>query len=102
MPVPPTMRTQMADARLDRQLRVPSGDQSALEQARVGVVGDADRLASLFVLSVAALGVNDLVLLAPGADKALTEVARRLNPELHLTHLEGFYTHPILDDLFPV
>jgi molybdopterin/thiamine biosynthesis adenylyltransferase len=94
------MRTQMTDARLDRQLRVPGWNQSALAQARVGVVGDADRLASLFVLSAAALGVNNLVLLAPGADEALMEVARRLNPELHLFRVEGFYTHPILDDLF--
>lgn len=90
----------MADARLDRQLRVPGWNQSALAEARVGVVGDADRLASLFVLSAAALGVNDLVLLAPGADGPLLELARRVNPELRLASLEGFYIHPILDDLF--
>jgi molybdopterin/thiamine biosynthesis adenylyltransferase len=86
--------------RLDRQLRVEGWDQRALDQAVIGVVGDDDLLASLFLLSAAALGVNRLKVLAPRVDGALTDIARRLNPELRLTVLEGFFSHPWLGDFF--
>lgn len=86
--------------RLDRQLRIAGWNQRALEEARVGVVGDSDRLASLFLLSAAALGINDVVVIAPWLDERLLDIARRVNPAFNLTFIEGFYTHPVLDDLF--
>jgi molybdopterin/thiamine biosynthesis adenylyltransferase len=86
--------------RLDRQLRIEGWNQSALDQAKVGVVGDIDLLASLFTLSASALGINNLVVVAPVLDKLLVEIAQRINPLFTLTHIEGFYTHPVLDGLF--
>lgn len=86
--------------RLDRQLRVGGWDQRALDQATVGVVGDSDLLASLYVVSAAALGLNNLVVIAPKLDERLLETAHGLNPELRITLLEGFYTHPLMDDIF--
>lgn len=86
--------------RLDRQLRIAGWDQRALEQAVVGVVGDDNLLASLFVLSAAALGLNRLKVIAPRLDGNLTQMAHKLNPELNLAVLEGFYTHPLVGDFF--
>lgn len=86
--------------RLDRQLRIPGWSQEALARARVGVVGDADRLASVFVLGAAALGLNRLTVLAPGLDPLLLEAAHRLNPDLALAFLEGYYTHPAVGRVF--
>jgi molybdopterin/thiamine biosynthesis adenylyltransferase len=90
----------MLQERLDRQLRIEGWDQFALEKAKIGVVGDNDSLASLFVLSASALGINNLVVVAPVLDKVLVEIAEKVNPLFTLTHLEGFYTHPALDDFF--
>jgi molybdopterin/thiamine biosynthesis adenylyltransferase len=86
--------------RLDRQLRIAGWNQQALERAAVGVVGDSDLLASLYVLSAAALGINCLKVIAPRLDATLTDMARKLNPELKLVELEGFYTHPLVGELF--
>ena len=90
----------MGEQRLDRQLRIEGWNQGALEEAHVGVVGDDDRLASIFVLSAAALGLNNLVVIAPRLDEPLLETARRLNGRLNLVYVEGYYTHPLLDELF--
>jgi molybdopterin/thiamine biosynthesis adenylyltransferase len=90
----------LMNPRFDRQLRIEGWDQAALAAARVGVVGDHDLLASLYVLAAAALGLNRLVVLAPSLDERLLDLARRLNPELHLAFIEGFYTHPLMADLF--
>lgn len=87
-------------SRLDRQLRIEGWNQAVLDQARIGIVGDEDLLASFFILSASALGVNDLVVIAPVLDGRLVEMTRKVNPHLSLTHLEGFYTHPVMDDLF--
>jgi molybdopterin/thiamine biosynthesis adenylyltransferase len=86
--------------RLDRQLRIEGWNQAALDEARIGVVGDNDLLASLFILSASALGINDMVVVAPALDGLLVEIARKVNPLFTLTHMEGLYTHPVLDDLF--
>jgi molybdopterin/thiamine biosynthesis adenylyltransferase len=88
------------NARFDRQRRIAGWNQAALAEARVGVVGDHDLLASLYILAAAALGVNHLVVLAPRLDDRLVALARSLNPELHLTFIEGFYAHPLMADLF--
>jgi hypothetical protein len=90
----------MLQERLDRQLRIKGWDQFALEKAKIGVVGDYDSLASLLVLSASALGINNLVVVAPALDKVLVNIAEKLNPLLTLTHLEGFYTHPVLGEFF--
>ncbi len=87
-------------ARLDRQLRIEGWNQNALENAKIGVVGDDDLLASLFLMSASALGVNKTVVLAPVLNPSLVEIAERLNPLFNLTHVEGYYTHPILDEIF--
>ncbi len=86
--------------RLDRQLRIGGWNQSALDKSRIGVVGDDDLLASLFLLSAAALGINQLVVVAPALNGRLVDVARKVNPLLDWAHLEGFYTHPVQDDFF--
>lgn len=81
-------------------MRIEGWNQGALEQARIGVVGDEDLLASMFILSASALGINELVVIAPVLDGRFVEMAGKVNPRLSLTHLQGFYTHPALDDLF--
>jgi hypothetical protein len=47
--------------RFDRQRRAQGWNENALTSARIGVVGDDDRLASLFLMSAAALGIRDKV-----------------------------------------
>jgi molybdopterin/thiamine biosynthesis adenylyltransferase len=90
----------MIEERLDRQLRIKGWDQGALSSARVCVLGGFDLLASLFVLSAAALGINDLIVVAPKLDEDLVATASKINPKLNLTFLEGYFTHPILSDIF--
>lgn len=90
----------MNPSRLDRQLRIAGWDQKALDRACIGVVGDNDRLASLFVLSASALGINRLVVIAPTLNPVLTGIATKINPLFNLTHFEGFYAHPALARLF--
>ncbi len=86
--------------RLDRQLRIEGWNQAALDTARIGVVGDDDLLASLYLLSASALGVNNIVVLAPRLDGKLRDMALKINPALNLVYVEGYYTHPVLDDVF--
>jgi molybdopterin/thiamine biosynthesis adenylyltransferase len=86
--------------RFDRQLRIRGWDQRALDEATIGVVGDDDLLASLYIMSAAALGINNIADIAPVLDDKLINTAKRINPQLNLTHLQGFYTHPLLDDIF--
>ena len=88
------------EERFDRQLRIQGWDQRALDEARIGVVGDDDLLASLYTLSAAALGINNIAVMAPILDENLINTAQRLNPRLNLAHLQGYYTHSLLDDIF--
>jgi len=66
----------------------------------VGVVGDDDRLASLFILSASALGLNQIVVIAPSLEAPLLDLARKINPWLRLIFVKGYYTHPLLADIF--
>ena len=90
----------MRQSRLDRQLRIEGWNQQALDHAKIGVVGDDDLLASLYLMSASALGINHLVILAPSLDPLLVETAKKLNPRFIMTHVEGFYTHPVMDEIF--
>jgi len=90
----------MRQNRLDRQLRIEGWNQQALDNAKIGVVGDDDLLASLYVMSASALGINHVVILAPSLDPLLVETAKKLNPRFIMTHVEGFYTHPVMDEIF--
>ena len=87
-------------SRLDRQLRIEGWNQRALEKATIGVVGDNDLVASLYTISAAALGINNLVVIAPALNTLLVKIAKKLNPRFTLTHVEGFYVHPVMDDIF--
>ena len=100
-PVYPVMQNKLTlDERFDRQLRIRGWDQRALDEAKIGVVGDDDLLASLYILSAAALGIKTIAAIAPVLDENLINTAKRINPHLDLTHLQGYYTHPFLDDMF--
>ncbi|MFH2218030.1 MAG: ThiF family adenylyltransferase [Pseudomonadota bacterium] len=90
----------MSEKRLDRQLRIAGWDQKALSRAKIGVVGDDDLLASLYLMSASALGINNLVVIAPVLDKILSETAEKVNPRVNITHIEGYYTHPVMDGVF--
>lgn len=90
----------MRQSRLDRQIRIEGWNQQALDNAKIGVVGDEDLLASLYVMSASALGINHIVALAPSLDPLLVETAKKLNSRFTLTHMEGFYTHPVIDEFF--
>jgi molybdopterin/thiamine biosynthesis adenylyltransferase len=91
---------EMVEARLDRQVRIPGWEQEALEKGRIAIFGDDDLLGSLYVLSAAALGFNNIILTAPRWDKRLLETAQRVNPRLRLVVIEGYYAHPVLDEIF--
>ena len=97
---PGTSPGDLLDPRLDRQRRIQGWNQQALERARIAVFGDDDLLASLYVLSAAALGLNNIVLIAPNWDRRFVDVARQVNPKLRLAIVEGLYTHPLLDEIF--
>jgi len=88
------------EERLDRQLRIEGWDQRLLDEAKIAVVGDDDLLASLYVMSSSALGLNNLVVIAPRLDETLLETAQKVNPALNMIFVEGFYTHPVMDDIF--
>lgn len=90
----------MQQNRLDRQMRIEGWNQRALENAVVGVVGDNDLLASLYIVSASALGLNKVVVLASELNDILIETAKKLNPRFNLVHIKGFYVHPLLKDLF--
>ena len=60
------------DERLDRQLRIQGWDQAALDKAKIAVVGDNDLLASLFIMSASALGINNISAIGL-CGKAMTE-----------------------------
>ncbi|MGA8180431.1 MAG: ThiF family adenylyltransferase [Desulfobacterales bacterium] len=90
----------MQSSRLDRQLRIEGWNQQALENAKIGVIGDNDLLASLYIMSASALGINHVVALAPVLDPILIEIAHKLNIRFSLTHIDGFFTHPALAELF--
>ncbi|MGD8371047.1 MAG: ThiF family adenylyltransferase [Syntrophobacterales bacterium] len=90
----------LPEERFDRQLRIRGWDQNALAAAKIGVVGDDDLLASMYIMSAAALGINRIAVVAPALDKNLINTAKRINPQLDVTFLQGFYTHPLVDDIF--
>jgi hypothetical protein len=86
--------------RLDRQLRIEGWNQAALAGASIGVVGDADLLTPLYLVSAAALGLNRVVVIAPELDGRFLNLARRINPVFDVQFIEGYYTHPALGELF--
>jgi molybdopterin/thiamine biosynthesis adenylyltransferase len=90
----------MGQNRLDRQLRIEGWNQKALEKAKIGVVGDNDLLASIYIMSASALGINDIVVVAPDLDNRLIEIAKKINLNFTLTCVKGFYTHPVMEELF--
>ncbi|MBI4379791.1 MAG: ThiF family adenylyltransferase [candidate division NC10 bacterium] len=90
----------MLEERLDRQLRIEGWDQRLLTEARIGVVGDDDLLVSLYAMSSSALGLNNMVVIAPRLDDSLLDTARRINPAFNMILIEGYYTHPVMDDIF--
>jgi molybdopterin/thiamine biosynthesis adenylyltransferase len=94
------IRLLMRENRLDRQLRIEGWNQQALENAKVGVVGDDDLLASLYIMSASALGINNVLVLSPTLNAILVEIAKKLNPRFVMTHVEGFYTHPDMYEIF--
>ncbi len=93
-------RAAMDAERLDRQLLIDGWDQSALDDAKIALAADSDLMASIFIMSAAALGINFITALSPGLDERLIRAARSLNPRLTLVSLRGLYTHPALDDIF--
>jgi molybdopterin/thiamine biosynthesis adenylyltransferase len=89
----------MRPNRLDRQLRIEGWNQQVLENAKVGIVGDDDLLASLYIMSASALGINNIAVIAPALNDRLIEIAKKLNLHFTLTSVEGFYTHPVMAEL---
>ncbi|UCG11314.1 MAG: ThiF family adenylyltransferase [Deltaproteobacteria bacterium] len=71
-----------------------------MDRAKIGIVGDDDLLTSLYVMSASALGINDVVAVAPVLDESLIATAKKVNTRLSITHMVGFYTHPVMDDIF--
>jgi molybdopterin/thiamine biosynthesis adenylyltransferase len=89
-----------ADERLERQLRIPAWHQEAISRARVGVCGDDPWLTGLVVAGAAALGMGALTVVAPEVDPRLAAAARGLHPGLRLAFFPGYFSHPLLEDLW--
>ncbi len=79
--------------RHDRQRRIAGWNQEALASSPISVIGDDKKFTSLYVLSAAALGINNQVVVAPDLDRQLINIARQLNPDLKLAHLQGYFVH---------
>ncbi len=90
----------MLRERLDRQLRIEGWNQELLEKSPVAVVGDDPLLTSLFIMSSSALGLNALTVIAPSLDEKIIKIAKKINPELALTHIEGYFVHPAMNFVF--
>jgi molybdopterin/thiamine biosynthesis adenylyltransferase len=88
------------EARLDRQLRIPEWNQAILTYARVGVVGGDDFLTSLYLLASAALGINQILVIAPHLDDRFISLAGQLNPHWQLSRFNGYCSHPLCLDVF--
>jgi hypothetical protein len=93
-------RLDLPAQRFDRQRRIRGWNQRALEEGRVAVVGDDDLLASLYVLSASALGLGELVVVAPRLDPRLRAIAANLVPGPEVRFLEGYCSHPAVGDVF--
>jgi hypothetical protein len=89
----------MDDERLNRQLLIEGWNQEALDNAQIGIIGDDDSLASMYLMSSAALGINDFVVIAPSLDERLINVAKSVNPELKIKFVKGNYTSQNLNCL---
>jgi molybdopterin/thiamine biosynthesis adenylyltransferase len=63
-------------------------------------VGDDDLLASMYIMSASALGINDIIVIAPSLDDRMIEIAKKLNLHFTLTFVEGFCAHPVMTELF--
>ena len=85
--------------RLDRQLRIPSWRQEPLSRARLGVVGEADPLTTFYLVAAAALGINEVVVVAPALEERYLALARSLNPSWQLIHLPGYLSQPVVLEL---
>ena len=90
----------MDQERLDRQLRIEGWNQQALSDTTIGVIGDEDYLASFFIMSAAALGINNIKVIAPFLDDDLMEIAHKVNPDLELAHIRGNFTNDRMIYLF--
>jgi molybdopterin/thiamine biosynthesis adenylyltransferase len=51
-------------------------------------------------MSTSALGINNIVVVAPCLNDMLIEIAKKINLHFSLTCVEGFYTHPSMAELF--
>lgn len=87
------------DDRLNRQRLIEGWNQDALDKAKIAVIGDNDLLASSYVMSAAALGINHIVVVAPTLDKNLMAVAQGVNEKANLIGIQGNYVHPSMEKL---
>lgn len=89
----------MDDPRLNRQMMIEGWDQAALGSAKVGVIGDNDLLASMYIMAASALGINNITLIAPCVDRGIINIAKGVNTSLNIIYYRGYYTHRALDKL---
>jgi len=85
--------------RLDRQIRIEGWNQKALENSQIAVIGDDKKMTSLYVLSAAALGINNQIIIAPNIDVQLLQIAKAINPQLQMAYMQGYFSHREMKNL---
>jgi len=75
-------------------------NQKKLDQSKIRIVGDNERLISLYALSSAALGIGSQRIIAPSLDKKLINIAGNLTEQLDLSHVKGYMTNPEVSNIF--
>ncbi len=88
------------EERLNRQMLIEGWDQNSLDNAKLGIVGDNKTTPAIFSMSSSALGINNQLIISPSLDDRMIEVAKKVNPNLSLSHINGVYTHNVMNDIF--
>jgi len=81
------------EERLNRQMLIEGWNQEALSNSEITIIGDSPQLTSIYVLSAAALGINNQKIISPDVDKYYVEIAKKINPNLKFGYLEGYFVH---------
>jgi molybdopterin/thiamine biosynthesis adenylyltransferase len=89
----------MIEERLDRQMRIEGWDQQKLSNAKIAVIGDDKMTLSMYIASSAALGINNQLVIASSLENKIVEIGKKINPNLELGILEGYFVHREMKNL---
>jgi len=79
--------------RFDRQMRIEGWNQEKLSKAKIAIIGDDKNIVSMYIASSAALGINNQLVISPCLEDKLLEIGKKINPDLELCILKGYFSH---------